>query len=264
MKSMTVYDSIGNNYNSTRQADERILSSLVSLLKCRPPSLIADIGAGTGNYSRELSSRGYLVHALEPSETMRQQRKNHPNLLWFDGFAEQMPFGDDAYDGVICTMATHHFSSLEASFREMHRILKKKAVLVIFTADLRLADAGCWIRNYFPRHYDRACDLHPDIASFRALAESIFASPAAITHFPLPHDLKDGFFYSAWRYPERYLSADFRNGISCFALVDSAATDEAIRRLERDLAGGAWDAAYRGYRDADHYNGGYYFLSITK
>jgi ubiquinone/menaquinone biosynthesis C-methylase UbiE len=261
---MTIYNSIGNNYNETRQADERILSPILSLLKCPPCSLIADIGAGTGNYSYEFAKMNYIVHALEPSEKMQLQRKNHDNLIWFYGYAEDLPFDDDSYDGVICTMATHHFSSLETAYQEMHRILKKNGSLVVFTADPRMADVTCWLKNYFSPHYKFACDIQPECKYIIDLVESIFCTKAAITQFPLPHNLTDRFFYSAWRYPEKYLNSNFRNGISCFALVDKITTDNAIHRLESDLKNGKWDDKYGFYRNRDVYNGGYYFLSMTK
>ena len=261
---MTVYDSIGNNYDETRRADERILSLIVSLLDRPPGSLIADIGAGTGNYSYELAKAGYIVRALEPSEEMRRQGKRHDGLEWFNGFAEDVPFESGLFDGVICTLATHHFSSLEASFVEMRRIMKCGARLVIFTTDLRMAEESCWIRDYFKPQYDFACGIHPELGYFTGLAESVFRSKADVTRFPLPHDLADRFFYSAWRYPEQYLDAGFRKGISCFALVDDKTTAASLRRLESDLKSGAWDAKYGFYRSREFYDGGYYFLTVCK
>jgi ubiquinone/menaquinone biosynthesis C-methylase UbiE len=261
---MTIYNTIGNNYNKTRLADNRILSQILSLINCFPPALIADIGAGTGNYSFELAKRGYKVHALEPSQKMYDQRRNHDHLTWYSGFAEKMPLQDHTYDGVICTMATHHFSSLAAAYQEMHRILKSNGRTVIFTADPRLADANCWLKHYFNPQYQLACETQPDRASVLNLVEAIFHTKASITFFPLPPDLKDGFFYSAWRYPEKYLDEDFINGISCFALLDRENTKEVIHKLRNDLATGAWDRQFGYYRKLETYNGGYYFLSIAK
>jgi ubiquinone/menaquinone biosynthesis C-methylase UbiE len=54
---MTLYDSIGKNYNSTRQSDKRIVNKLISLLNLPIGSTIADIGAGTGNYSNAIAKR---------------------------------------------------------------------------------------------------------------------------------------------------------------------------------------------------------------
>lgn len=261
---MTIYDTIGTGYNGTRHADGRILTPLLALLGCAPGAIVADIGAGTGNYSFELARRGYRVHALEPSQEMQRQRKEHANLQWFEGFAENIPFACDYFDGVICTMATHHFISLEEAYREMHRILKNKGVLVVFTQDPRRGETECWIRNYFGVHHSLACEKLPRQEEVIAIAASVFHTTATVTPFILPGDCADGFFYSAWRDPERYLDRDFRKGISCFALANITATAEAVRRLKEDLRSGAWDTRYGFYRKRDGYDGGYYFLSIKK
>lgn len=55
---MTLYNSIGEDYNATRQADERIVAKLISLLDLPTDSTIANIGAGTGNYSNAIAQQG--------------------------------------------------------------------------------------------------------------------------------------------------------------------------------------------------------------
>ena len=52
---MARYDSIGIKYNQYRRAEDRIVSALKGLLGLPQDSTIADIGAGTGNYSNELA-----------------------------------------------------------------------------------------------------------------------------------------------------------------------------------------------------------------
>lgn len=89
---MTIYDTIGKDYNTTRRPDERILSGLLALLNCPKYSRIADIGAGTGNYSFELASGGYSVCAIDPSWLMMGQGRRHERLQWIQAFAERIPF----------------------------------------------------------------------------------------------------------------------------------------------------------------------------
>jgi len=68
-----IYNEIGKTYNCGRQADRRITETIIRSLNLPLHSVIADIGAGTGNYSYELPKLGYKVIAIEPSEVMRQQ-----------------------------------------------------------------------------------------------------------------------------------------------------------------------------------------------
>ena len=50
--------------------------------------MIADIGAGAGNYAAALADRGYRVMAVEPSAAMRAQAAPHDNVTWISGSAE--------------------------------------------------------------------------------------------------------------------------------------------------------------------------------
>ena len=75
-------------------------------------STIADIGAGTGNYSNEVANRGYQVVAIEPSQIMQSQRQEHPNVSWVTAAAEQIPLPDNAVDGALIMLALHHFNDL--------------------------------------------------------------------------------------------------------------------------------------------------------
>lgn len=77
---MTLYDSIGSDYNSTRKPDSRIVEQLINLLELPTGSIVADVGAGTGNYSYALANLGYQVIAIEPSQVMQRQRQHHPQI----------------------------------------------------------------------------------------------------------------------------------------------------------------------------------------
>ena len=68
---MTLYNFIGRGYNLTRQPDYRIVNRLIDLLDLPTHSVLADVGAGTGNYSNVIAERGYQVIAIEPSEVMK-------------------------------------------------------------------------------------------------------------------------------------------------------------------------------------------------
>jgi len=125
------YNKIGLNYNKTREADKRIVKRIINFLPKPDNNLIADIGAGTGNYSFKIAEANNVIHALEPSEVMQNQKKIHKNINWFSGFAENIPFNDTTYDSVICILAFHHFSDLEKSINEMYRILRTGGNLIL-------------------------------------------------------------------------------------------------------------------------------------
>ncbi|WP_242054014.1 methyltransferase domain-containing protein [Nostoc sp. FACHB-888] len=116
---MPIYNSIGQQYSKTRVTDQRIVNTLVNLLNLPKDSIIADIGAGTGGYSLALANQGFIVNAIEPSVVMQKQAKEHPQIKWFTGYAENLPLPDKSVDGLISILAIHHFVHLEKAFQEM-------------------------------------------------------------------------------------------------------------------------------------------------
>ena len=144
---MTLYNSIGAGYNNTRQPDLRIVEQLVSLLDLPPESTIADVGAGTGNYSNAIADRGHQVIAIEPSEVMQSQRKPHDRVSWLTAAAEQIPLPDNSVDGVLVMLALHHFNDLSLGIEEIARITKGKIVIFAFEPD---KIPQFWLSDYFP------------------------------------------------------------------------------------------------------------------
>ena len=122
---MAKYDLIGKVYSRTRQADPRITKAIIDELRLTLPSTVADIGAGTGNYSVGLAQHGFQVLAVEPSRTMIEQGEQHQNLEWIKGFAEKLPLASSSVDGVVSILATHHFKNLEEGLSEMVRVVKE-------------------------------------------------------------------------------------------------------------------------------------------
>jgi ubiquinone/menaquinone biosynthesis C-methylase UbiE len=254
------YDEIGKTYNQTRTADERITNKIITYLNLPKDSKVLDVGAGTGNYSYELANAGFKVTAVEPSDIMRNQAKQHQNLVWLSGVAEQLPFENNEFDGLICTLATHHFSDLELSFREMNRVVRDEGRIVIFSADPRICLNTCWISKYFRDIVNDSCKTLPEIDEFKRLFELNTSRKAELYPFLLPCNLKDKFFFSGWRNPEAYLDESFRAGISSFAAAPTELVNENIKKLQDDLTSGRFQKLYGDIFELTEYDCGYFFL----
>ncbi|KEZ47063.1 class I SAM-dependent methyltransferase [Metabacillus indicus] len=257
---MPIYNQIGKTYNTTRKADPRITEILLQELDVKPFSTILDIGAGTGNYSYELAGKGYDVIALEPSEMMRAQAKTHRNLRWKEGFAENIPLEDNSVDGIVCTLASHHFQDLSLSFREMKRVIKGDGKIVIFTLDPRLCHSYCWLFDYFKPILESAYLIHPSLNKLSQLLEQQLERPVKIVDYPLPFDLKDHFFFSAWRKPELYLDRDFQKGTSPLAKGEDVKV--CLDKLKTDLECGSWYEKYKHILELKEYDCGHFFLVV--
>jgi ubiquinone/menaquinone biosynthesis C-methylase UbiE len=257
-KIMPVYDSIGQSYSKFRVPDPRIVDSVVNLLRLEPGSLVADIGAGTGNYSRAIADRGFFLYAVEPSSVMRSQATEHPRVQWLNGYAEDIPLATSSVDGVICLLASHHFSNLEKAVKEMNRVARTGAIIFL-TFDPRVAEK-LWIADYFPVYREYDFRVFPPLSDVVALIEGNTHRTVEISTLMLPHDLTDMFAAAGWRRPEIYLNPDVRAGISALALADASVVEKGVSILEGDLNSGRWDAKYGEIRNLEEIDAGYRFL----
>jgi len=254
-----LYDTIGKSYVTNRQADIRITDNIIDLLDLPSGSLIADIGAGTGNYSNALADRGYRVIAIEPSPVMRDQSLPHSMVEWISGTAESVPLKDNTVDGVIIVLALHHFRSMRDAANELHRICPRGPV-VLFTYDPRLG-REFWFNEYFPEIYKREFNLFPPLEEVITLLAGNIWKPE-IRDFPLPHDLSDKNMHSGWNRPEIYLDEQMRSNTSGFARAPESEVEQGLSLLKEDLQSGTWDAKYGHLRDQKALHTGFVFIKF--
>ena len=259
---MTTYNTIGQNYTHTRRPDERIVAALCRLLALPQGRLIADIGAGTGNYTNALADRGFRIKALEPSSVMRAQAAPHQNVRWLAGSAEAIPLGDGEVDAVISTLAIHHFSDLRQALREMDRVAGV-GPLVLFTFDYTVIEKP-WQADYFPTLWKEMARPLPPLAELSKWIEEDALRHVEVVPFLLPADLTDLFMLAAWHRPQLYLAPQVRAAISSFALADATNVTVGVERLRVDLENGQWDAKYGWLREQQEFDAGYRFLCARK
>lgn len=87
--------------------------------------IIADIGAGTGISTRQLSQRVAQVIAVEPNAKMRACAEPLPNVTWQDGTAEHTGLPEKSVDVAAAFQAFHWFDAVDA-FRELRRIARRR------------------------------------------------------------------------------------------------------------------------------------------
>ena len=192
-----IYDHIGAGYTKHRCADPRIVSALVHAIGLAPPAILADIGAGTGNYSRAIADLGFHVRAVEPSIAMHSQAAAHGSVDWYVETAEHIPLPDHSVDGVFCVLASHHFSSLQSAIVEMARVCPAGPI-VWFTFDPRLARSP-WLGDYFPAIWESAFEVFPPVEDVCCLFEAQTGRRVSVISWPVPHDLQDCFMAAGWR-----------------------------------------------------------------
>jgi ubiquinone/menaquinone biosynthesis C-methylase UbiE len=258
---MTKYEKIGLNYNAFRKADERISTCLRALLNLEEGATIADIGAGTGNYAEALAASGYSIKAIEPASAMRAQAALNPAIEWIAGYAESIPLPDASVDGVMSTLASHHFQDVAAAGSEMQRICPDGPI-VVFTIDPRIGEPF-WFQEYFPGVYDRLFDSFRPVDELVALLRKRSGRKVDVTSFPLPADLSDLNMHAGWNRPEIYLNPAIRAGMSGLALTGASEVAEGLDRLQNDLDSGKWDERHGQLRTRDSLDLGFVFVKVV-
>jgi ubiquinone/menaquinone biosynthesis C-methylase UbiE len=254
---MTIFNTIGKTYNNTRVADERIVSELIRLLSLGKGSIIADIGAGTGNYTVALANAGFNIKAIEPSEIMVSNSQENSKIEWIIGCAENIPLQTSSVDAVFSVLALPHFWDIEQAFREIARVLKKGPV-VLFAFDSKIGKQT-WMYSYFPYCWDKFSHL-PTVEDTAKILSNCTNLSSQTIPFQLPPDLKDNFAAAAWRRPHLYLNQDYRSNISSFRMTDTSTADDSVKRLSADLKCGRWEKLYGKVLHLDRIDAGYYFL----
>jgi len=97
---------------------------LADTLRINAQSSVIDLGAGTGKFTRLLSTLAPTLTAVEPVAAMGAQlTKLLPDVRLVNGTAESIPLPSASADAVVCAQAFHWFST-EAALAEIHRVLK--------------------------------------------------------------------------------------------------------------------------------------------
>jgi SAM-dependent methyltransferase len=110
---------------------------------------LVDIGAGTGAFASAFSDWFDLgVLAVEPSAAMRAQIPRTPAIQVLEGDASALPLPDESADAAWLSLVIHHVPDLEAAAREIRRVLRPGAPVLI--------------RQGFPDRYEPSGNLRLD------------------------------------------------------------------------------------------------------
>ena len=137
------YDGIADHYN---QARPDYPPAALAMLSVQPSELVADVGAGTGIFSRQLAHAlsDARVVGVEPGADMRRaaEAASHelPNLSFVTGAAEALPFPDGSLALVTAATAAHWFNR-PLFYGEAFRCLREGGCLAIIQNVRRWSDS---------------------------------------------------------------------------------------------------------------------------
>jgi len=101
---------------------------LEQTLRLGPGRTAADVGAGTGKFTKLVAATGARTLAIEPVAAMREQAAMLPGVQALDGTAQALPLAAASLDAIVCAQAFHWFARREV-LDEFARALRPGGLL---------------------------------------------------------------------------------------------------------------------------------------
>jgi SAM-dependent methyltransferase len=131
-------------------------------LRPSPGMTVVDIGAGTGQFAAAFSEWfDVSVVAVEPSAAMRAQIARIPSVQVLEGDACALPLPDRSADAAWLSLVLHHIPDLELAAREIRRVLRPGAPVLLRQGFPGRVD-GIELVRWFPETA-RAVDTYPSL-----------------------------------------------------------------------------------------------------
>jgi ubiquinone/menaquinone biosynthesis C-methylase UbiE len=139
----------------------REFSALKQMLDLAPGDNLLDIGCGDGFWTSRMAQDCAQVVGLEPNVlALEYARRFHslPNVSYFCGVAESLPFRNDSFDKVVSISCLEHFPDPWRGIAEIGRVVKPGGKIALSVDSLlpenSPEDFRQWHkRRHFVTHY---------------------------------------------------------------------------------------------------------------
>lgn len=126
---------------ASRGKEHRFRNRQVELARIVPGDTVLDVGCGTGTLAiaaaKAVGPEGD-VHGIDPSLPLlaRATKKAHRagvHVNFHTGTGGRLPFDDDSFDVVLCTLVFHHLdgAAMHATFGEVLRVIRPDGRLLV-------------------------------------------------------------------------------------------------------------------------------------
>jgi ubiquinone/menaquinone biosynthesis C-methylase UbiE len=125
-------------YNEYRPKPPSALREiLLQLALVGRPTLVVDLGSGTGLSTRYWADLAELVVGVEPNDDMRMKAisaTKEANVIYRKGLSSQTGIADESVDIVTCSQSLHWMEP-KSTFKEVARILRPNGIFAAYDCD---------------------------------------------------------------------------------------------------------------------------------
>lgn len=130
-----IFDDVASIYEKYRPSyPEEYLNYLISKCNLNKNSVVADIGAGTGIFTKQLLDKNLKVIAVEPNDKMRkvleEKLNGNKNFTSINGTDKNTNLKENSIDLITVAQAFHWFD-IQSFRKECKRILKPNGKICI-------------------------------------------------------------------------------------------------------------------------------------
>ena len=147
-------------------AQQDMLDWIAAHVPVGPDDVLLDVAGGAGHVARHLVTRFAVVVDLTRPMLAAGVAAKHPNVIFVEGDATNLPFPDGQFDVVVCRFAFHHIDEPAQAAAEMARVAKPGGTVAV----IDMVDGG-------GRHNE--LEILRDPSHTRALTEDGAARDAA-------------------------------------------------------------------------------------
>ena len=117
----------------SERSNRKLVAACLQLAGLAPPGRVADLGCGSGVFSSILADTGFACYGVDIAHALTTLgRKLYPNVSFFTGDIEALPFESSSLDGVLLSGVVHHLPDPSTCAREVYRVLKPGGKFVAF------------------------------------------------------------------------------------------------------------------------------------
>jgi SAM-dependent methyltransferase len=225
--SATNYEALAEEYARHRRVHPGVLRELIEFAKLNAESRVLEVGCGTGNYLLAIKEQaGCTAIGVDPSEAMLAHAKERSSdAAWLIGRAEALPVPNQSLDLIFSVDVIHHVGDRAAFFAEADRALKPGGLICTATDSHEDILRRRPLSSHFPETIEVELTRYPAAAVLR-----LEMTGAGLEVLP------DG--HVELEYPLTQIAGYRDRAYSSLHLIDQAAFERGIARLEAELAAG--------------------------